>query len=111
MAHGSIRKFDPAKESDEDFQKCFKFYCSENNIIAEDDTQIAQKNTPMLGQAAFTKLRDLANFCATTDLTLTDIVDVLTAYCHPHTIEIAKCFKSVKCMQEDGERVADFVAT
>jgi len=34
----------------------------------------------MLGQATFAKLRDLANSCAVIDLSLNDIVEVLTAH-------------------------------
>ena len=64
----------------------------------------------MLGQATFAKLRHLANRRAITDLTLADIVDVLTAHYRSHTIEIAEHYKFFKCVQEDSERVADFVA-
>ena len=113
MAHGNIREFDPTKESIEDFQQCFEFYCLANNIKTEDEAQIARKKAvfvTMLGQATFAKLRDLANPRAITDLTLADIMDVLTAHYRPHTIEIAERYKFFKCVQEDGERVADFVA-
>ena len=113
MAHGNIREFDPAKESVEDFKQRFEFYCLANNIKAEDDTQIARKKAifvTMLGQATFAKLRDLANPREITDLTLADIVGVLTAHYRPHTIEIAERYNFFKCVQDDGERVADFVA-
>jgi len=37
MARGSVEEFDPAKESVEDFQQRFEFYCLANNIKAEDE--------------------------------------------------------------------------
>ena len=86
-------EFDLAKESVEDFKQLFEFYCLANNIKAEDDAQIARKKAvfvTMLGQATFAKLRDSANPREITDLTLTDIVGVLTAHYRPHTIEIAE---------------------
>ena len=113
MAHGNIREFDPAKESVEDFQQRFEFYCLANNIKSDDEAQIAWKKAlfvTMLGQATFAKLRDLANPRAVADLSLDNIVEVLTAHYRPHTIEIAERYKFFKCVQEDGERVADFVA-
>ena len=64
----------------------------------------------MLGQVTFAKLRDLANSREIIDLTLADIVGVLTAHYRPHTTEIAEHYNFFKCVQDDGERVADFVA-
>ena len=32
MAHGNVQEFDLAKESIEDFQQRFEFYCLANNI-------------------------------------------------------------------------------
>ena len=96
----------------EDFQQRFDFYCLPNNIKADDEAQIARKKAlfvTVLGQATFAKLRDLANPRAVTDLSLNDIVEVLTAYYQPHTIEIAERFKFFKCVQEENERVADFM--
>ena len=46
MAHGNVREFDPAKESMEDFQQRFEFYCLANNIKADDEAQITSKNPP-----------------------------------------------------------------
>jgi len=97
----------------EDFQQRFEFYCLPNNIKADDEAQIARKKAlfvTVLGQATFAKLRDLANPRAVTDLSLSDIVEVLTAYYRPHTIEIAERFKFFKCVQEENEQLADFVA-
>jgi len=112
MAYGNVREFDPAKESIEDFQQCLEFYCLANNIKTEDKAQIARKKTlfiTMLGQT-FAKLRDLANPRPVTDLSLDAIVEVLTTHYWPHTIEIAERYKFFKCVQEDGEQVAEFVA-
>ena len=79
-----------------------------NNIKVEDEAQIATKKAffvTMLGQATFAKLRDLANSRAVTDLSLNDIVEVLTAHYHPHTIEIAERFRFFKRIQEENEWV------
>ena len=95
------------------FNNAFEFYCLANNIKAEDNAEIARKKAvfvTILGQATFAKLRDLVNPNEIIDLFLVDIVGVLTAHYHPHTIKIAECYNIFKCMQEDGERVADFVA-
>ena len=114
MAHCSIWEFDPAKELVNDFQQHFEFYCLVNSVKADDEAQIARKKAlfvTMLRHATFAKLWDLANPRAVTDLSLNEIVGVLTAHCRPHTIEIAKRFKFFKCMQDDDKRVADFVAS
>ena len=114
MAHGNIREFDPAKELVKDFQQHFEFYYLEKSIKADDEAQIARKKAPfvtMLGHATFAKLWDLANPRTVTDLSLNDIVEVLTAHCRPHTIEITKRFKFSKHVQDDDERVADFVVS
>jgi len=95
------------------FKQRFEFCCLANNIKADDEVQLARKKAvfiTILGQETFAKLRDLANPREITELTLNDIVDVLTAHYHPHTIEIAECYKFFKCVQEDGVWIADFVA-
>ena len=79
MAHGNVREFDPAKESMEDFQQRFEFYCLANNIKADDEAQITRKKAlfvTMLGQ-------DLANPHAVTELSLNAIVELL-----PHTFAL-----------------------
>ena len=35
MAHGSLREYDPTKESIEDFKEHFEFYCTAKNIRGE----------------------------------------------------------------------------
>ena len=64
----------------------------------------------MLGQTTFVQLRDLANLQDITTLTLTQVVELLTAHYKPQTIEIAERYKFFKRTQEDKERTADFIA-
>ena len=73
MAHGHIKEFDSAKETIEDFRQRFEFYCTANNIKAEDEAQQARKKAlfvTMLGQTTFVKLWDLASPSDVTTLTL-----------------------------------------
>ena len=111
-AHGTLRDFDSTKESVEDFRERFKFYCLANNIKGEGDGQRRKKALfiTLLGQATFTKLKDLANPQEIKDIPLNEIVDLLIGHYRPKTIEIAERFKFFKRTQRDNERIADFVA-
>jgi len=62
MAHGSIREFDPTKESVEDFYKHFEFYCVANNIRpGKGDNRNKALFLTSLGQTTFAKLKVLAS--------------------------------------------------
>ena len=107
MAHGHIKEFDIAKEAIEDFRQSFEFYCTANNIKAEDEAQQARKKAlfiTMLGKATFVKLRDLAS---------PDDITMLTSHGTPHfwpqTIEIPERCKFFKHVQEDQESTTDFI--
>ena len=89
MAHSNVWDFDPTKESIEDFQQHFEFYCLVNNIKTKDEAQIARKKALFMGQTTFAKLRDLAYPWPVTDLSCDAIVKVPTTQYRPHTIEIA----------------------
>jgi len=58
MAYGSLKEFDPTKESIEDFQERFDFYCLANNIYGENADAVCRKKAifiTLLGQAAFAR--------------------------------------------------------
>ena len=89
MAHGHIKEFDLAKETI-DFRQRFEFYCTANNIKAEDEAQQACKKAlfvTMLGQTTFVKLRDLACPSDVTTLTPDQVMVLLTAHFKPQTIK------------------------
>jgi len=96
MAQGHIKEFDSVKETIEDSRQCFEFYCTANNIKAEDEAQQARKKAlfiTMLGQATFVKLHDLASPDDITMLTLEQVMALLTVHFRPQTIEKAECYK------------------
>ena len=64
----------------------------------------------LLGQATFTKSKNLANPREIKDIPLNEIVDLLIGHYRPKTIEIAERFKFFKRTQGDSERIADFIA-
>ena len=111
-AHGMLRDFDSTKESVEDFRERFKFYCLANNIKGEGDRQRRKKALfiTLLGQATFTKLKDLANPQEIKDIPLNEIMDQLIGHYRPKTIEITERFKFFKRTQRDNERIAYFDA-
>jgi len=113
MAHGHIREFDLTKETVDDFYQRFEFYCLANKITENDEAGQTRKKAlfiTMLGQTMIVKLQDLANPQDITTLTLTQVVELLTAHYKPQTIEIAKRYKIFKRTQEDKERTANFIA-
>ena len=64
MGYGSLKEFDLAKESIEDFRERFGFYCLANNILGENADAVHQKKAmfiTFLGQATFAKLKVLAS--------------------------------------------------
>ena len=56
MAHGSLREFDPKKESVEDFHERFEFYCVANGIRDDNGTKKKAMFITLLGQETFAKL-------------------------------------------------------
>ena len=95
MAHGSLREFDPIKESVEDFKKCFEFYCLANNFWGEGDHARRKKALfiTLLGQETYEKLKILTSPTPVADLTLDAIMEHLIGHYRPQTIEIAERFK------------------
>ena len=91
-AHGTLRDFDSTKESVEDFRERFEFYCLANNIKGERDRQRQKKAlfVALLGQATFTKLKDLANPREIRDISLNEIMDLLIGHYRLKTIETAE---------------------
>lgn len=113
MAHGSLKEFDPAKESIEDFRERFDLYCLANNIRGENADAVHRKKAmfiTLLGQATFAKLKVLASPTPVADLALDAIMEHLVAHYRPKTIEIAERFKFFKRSQKKGEAAVDFIA-
>ena len=113
MAHGSLKEFNPVKESIEDFQERFNFYCLANNIRGENADAARQKKAmfiTLLGQATFAKLKVLASPTPVADLTLDAIMEHLVAHYRPKTSKIAERFKFFKRSQKKGEAAVDFIA-
>ena len=82
MAHGSLREFDPIKESIEDFIERFELYCLANNFRGEGD-HARCKNAlfiTLLGQKTYVKLKILSSPTSVADLTLDDITEQPVAY-------------------------------
>ena len=85
MAHGSLREFDPTKESIEDFKGRFEFYCTANNICGEGE-HARQKRAlfiPLLGQETFAKLKVLTSPMPVSDSTLDAIMEKLLEHYQP----------------------------
>ena len=77
MAYSTLREFDSKKEVIEDFQQRFEFYCLANYIKDGDEAQRNRKKAlfiMLVGQATFTKLRDLASPHEITDISLDNII-------------------------------------
>ena len=112
MAHGSLKEFDPKKESIEDFKERFEFYCLANNIKGDSDHARRKKALfiTLLGQETFAKLKVLTSPTPVADLTLPAIMEHLLGHYRPQTIEIAERFKFFKHAQLKGEGIAEFMA-
>ena len=113
MAHGTIREFDPQKESIEDFHERFEFYCVANNVRPPGEGEADRKKAlfiTLLGQGSFSKLKSLAHPTPVTDLALDAILQHLSGHYRPKTIEIAERFKFFKRIQREKESVAEFIA-
>jgi len=113
MVHGSLKEFDPVKESIEDFREGFHFYCLANNIRDENADAARRKKAmfiTLLGQATFVKLKVLASPTPVADLTLDAIMEHLVAHYRPKTIEIAECFEFLSALRKKGEAAVDFIA-
>ena len=73
-----IHKFDPQKESIEDFHERFKFYCVANNLHpGEGNNRKKALFITLLGQGSFSKLKVLAHPTAVNDLSLDAILQHL----------------------------------
>ena len=70
MAHGILREFDPKKESVEDFNEHFEFYCVANGIRDDNAAKKKVMFITLLGQETFTKLKVLVSPTTMNDLTL-----------------------------------------
>ena len=94
---GTLRDFDPSKESIKDFRDRFEFYCLANNIKGEGEALRRKKAlfVTLLGKAIFAKLKDLVNPHEIRDLSVNQIMELLGHY-RPKTIEIAEWFKFFK---------------
>ena len=112
MAHGSLKEFDPKKESIEDFKERFEFYCLANNIKGDGDHARCKKALfiTLLGQETFAKLKVLTSPTPVADLTLPAIMEHLLGHYRLQTIEIAEHFKFFKHAQLKGEGIAEFMA-
>ena len=112
MAHGSLREFDPTKESIEDFKEHFEFYCTANNIRGEGEHARRKRALfiTLLGQETFAKLKVLTSPTPVSDFTLDAIMEKLLGHYRPQTIEIAERFKFFKRSQKKGESIAEFMA-
>ena len=112
MGYGSLREFDPIKESIEDFKERFEFYCLANNFRGEGDHARRKKALfiTLLGQETYAKLKILTSPTPVADLTLDAIMEHLIGHYRPQTIEIAERFKFFKRSQKKGESIAEFMA-
>ena len=110
MAHGTLREFDPVKESIEDFKERFEFYCLANNVKGEGARRKKALFITLLGQETLAKLKVLSSPTPVSDLTLEAIMEHLLGHYRPQTIEIAERFKFFKCSQKKGEKAAEFIA-
>ena len=112
MAHGTLKEFDPTKESIEDFKECFEFYCLANIVKGEGEHARHKKALfiTLLGQEIFAKLKVLTSPTPVAELTLEAVMEHLLGHYRPQTIEIAKRFKFFKRVQLKRENIADFVA-
>ena len=72
MAHGSLKEFDPTKESIEDYKEHYEFYCLANNVKSEGKHAQHKKTLfiTLLGQETFAKLKVLTSPMSVTELTL-----------------------------------------
>ena len=102
MAHGSLREYDPTKESIQDFKEHFEFYCTAKNI--RDEGKHAQWKRALfitlLGQQTFAKLKVLTSPMPVSDFTLDAIIEKLLGHYRPQTIKIAERFKIFKLSQK-----------
>ena len=101
MAHGTVREFDPKKESTKDFRERFGFYCVVNGIAGDNEDKKKAMFITLLGQETFAKLKILASPTAISELSLDAIVQFLTQHFRPTTIEI-KFFKRQQNEQESA---------
>ena len=85
MAHGSLREFDPTKESIEDFKERFEFYCTANNIRGEGEHARRKRALfiTLLGQETFAKLKVLTSPTPVSDFTLDAIMEKLLGHYRP----------------------------
>ena len=111
MAHGSLREFDPIKESIEDFKECFEFYCLTNNFWSEGNHAWRKKALfiTLLGQETYAKWKILTSPTPVADLTLDAIMEHLIRHYQSQTIEIAERFKFFKRLQKKGESITEFM--
>ena len=109
MALGNLRKFDPKKESVEDFYECFEFFCVANNIRGDNADRKKAIFITLLGQETFTKLKVLASPTPVSDLSLDAIKQQLSQQFRPNTIEIAERFKFFKRNQTEQESATEYM--
>ena len=107
MTHGTFREFDPKKESIEDFEKRFEFYCVANGIHGDNADKKKASFVTLLGQDTFAKLKTLASPTAISELTLDAIKQHLRNYFCPPTMEIAEFLKR---NQKEQESATDYMS-
>ena len=110
MTHGTLHEFDPKKESIEDFEERFEFYCVANGIRGDNVDKKKASFVTLLGQDTFARLKTLASPTAISELTLDAIKQHLRNYFRPPTMEIAEQFKFFKRNQKEQESATDYMS-
>ena len=105
-----MREFDPKKESIEDFEERFEFYCVVNGICGDNADKKKASFATLLGQDTFAKLKTLASPTAISELTLDAVKQHLRNYFRLPTVEIAERFKFFKRNQKEQESATDYMS-
>lgn len=106
VTYGKINEFDPESDDWQQYVECLEFYFVANKI-----TDAGQKRAIFLsGGNVYAVLRDLCQPGKPGDLSLTELLKILSDHFTPKPSVIVERFKFNSKLRQQGQSVASFVA-
>ena len=103
----TLEVFNPDVESVDDYKEHFDFYYTANQVSRERKKALFLTR---IGRDAFVKLKTLASPTSLSELSLEQILSTMKQHYKRETVEIVERFKFFKCVQQDTEGVAEYIA-
>ena len=108
VAHGSLPKFYPSKETWTLYAECLDLYLQVNDIV--DPTKKHSILLTACGPDAYKMVRSLLQPHKPIDKSYEELGKILQAHYHPPPLQFLSCFKFHTCVRQPSESITTFVA-